>query len=376
MFYLASGPLSINVIEGSIEVLGFPVKAGSTIVIPLGRSVSIKVLGSINVSDRLKLKPLDVKVYETFDSIAESISAYERIILIGPTDSGKSTLASWISNKKALKGVTTYYLTTDVGQNEVFCPGFTALARTTPPVIPGYSGSFTDIKPCFVGSFTPSDSIDKYIDCASKLAKLAKGSLIVDTDGWVTEEGIRSKVRLANEIEADVIVAVGLEEGSIEQFRSTTRAEIIKLPRLVEKEKTVEERRVHRERLLTLRLLGARQVKVRVDEVEVEGIPLFKGKPLDYSTLKSISQRLVYAEQVGSRMVAVYKGAVPPGVEGILLPLEWERNLIAAVYCNDHIKPGIIERIDYKTKSIIVRTPCNEKIRRIEVGKVKVEGLT
>jgi len=98
-FYLASGPLSIRVVEGVVEVLGFPVRVGSTIVIPLGRSVSVKVSGSLSASDLSKLKPLDASVYNVFDSIAGELSAYERILLVGPTDSGKSTLAAWISNR-------------------------------------------------------------------------------------------------------------------------------------------------------------------------------------------------------------------------------------------------------------------------------------
>ena len=63
-FYLASGPLSIRVVEGVVEVLGFPVRVGSTIVIPLGRSVSVKVSGSLSASDPSKLKPLDASVYK------------------------------------------------------------------------------------------------------------------------------------------------------------------------------------------------------------------------------------------------------------------------------------------------------------------------
>jgi polynucleotide 5'-hydroxyl-kinase GRC3/NOL9 len=374
-FYLAFGPLSLNVVEGVVEVLGFPVRAGSSVVVPLGRSVSVKVLGSFSVSDWSRLRPFDGSVYASMDSIAEGLSVYRSVVLIGPTDSGKSTLASWVANKVALRGAVAYYLTTDVGQNEVFCPAFVSLARARPPVIPGYSESFTDVKPCFVGSFTPSDSVDRYVECAVELARMADGPLVVDTDGWVSREGVRVKARIAEEIGADVIVAVGLDDVVVEQLRSARGAEVVKLTRLVEgRVKTVEERRIHRERLLTLRLLGARQVKVRVDDVEVDGTPLFKGKPLDYGTVRSINPKLVYAEQHGERIVAVYRGATQPiNIDGTLLPLEWEKNLIAAVHCGNQVKPGVVERIDYRTRSIVVRTPCSERINRIEIGKVKVE---
>jgi polynucleotide 5'-hydroxyl-kinase GRC3/NOL9 len=371
-FYLASGPLSIRVVEGVVEVLGFPVGVGSTIVIPLGRSVSVRVSGSLSASDLSKLKPLDASVYNVFDSIAGELSAYERILLVGPTDSGKSTLAAWISNRVALRGSTAYYLTTDVGQNEVFCPGFEALAKTSPPVVPGYSGSFTDIKPCFVGSFTPSDSIERYISCASRLAMMAEGPLVVDTDGWASGEGVRVKARLAEEVGADVIVAIGLGD-NIMRYLENVKAKVMRLPKLVEgREKTVEERRVHRERLITLRLLGARQVKVKVDEVEVEGAPIFKGKPLEYNLVKNINPKLVYAEQQEGVLVAIYKGVTPPSLDGVLIPLDWEKNLLAAVHCNNQVRPAVIERIDYKTRSIVLYTTCNERIERIEVGKVRV----
>ena len=376
-YYLVSGPSSVRVVRGYLEVLGYRVVEGSTVVVPIGRSVPVKVEGEILVSDRNRLTPVASSVYESLDRVAEELSKLGRVMIVGPTDAGKSTLAAWILNKMHSRGLQAYYLTTDIGQNEVYCPGFIALAQTKPPVVPGYSASFHSVRPCFVGSFTPSDAIGKYAECIVKLSNVGE-ALVIDTDGWVWGDGLIVKARLSKMLSLDALVALGLPGELLELLRSNVDARVLSLPRLAGREKSFEERRAHRERLITLRLLEAKRVNVKVDEVEIEGLPLFKGRPVEQRILRGISQNIVYAEvSEEGVIVAVYRGQKPAELKGLTLPLGWERGLLVAVECGGELNPGVLERIDYRARTLTIVSKCRERIRRIEVGKARVnlEGL-
>ncbi|MFN4046132.1 MAG: Clp1/GlmU family protein, partial [Acidilobaceae archaeon] len=314
--------------------------------------------------------------YERLDSLASEISRYGRVVFVGPVDSGKSTLAFWVSNKVFLRGSRAWYLTVDVGQNEVFCPGFEAIAAVEPPGIPGFTRSFSFVEPCFIGSFTPSDSLDKYLGCASRLSRIAQGHLVVDTDGWITPPGgLESKARLADAVNADLIVAIGLGEGEVRALRGTS-IEVLSLPRLVKGSKSFEERRLHRERLLAQKLSGSKPRPVKLGETVVDGAPVFAGSPLEKTLFKSIAPNIVYAERTGEgSMTIVYRGRPPSNIEAKLIPQGWEKGLIAAVH-GEGVHLGVIDKVNYETKTITIITPYQGPIRKIEMGKVKIDVET
>lgn len=371
-FYLISGPASVKVVSGFVDVLGFRVLPPSFFVVPIGRSVLARISGEVVISSG-SMVSIDGSSYEFLDSVASIVSGYDRIMVVGPMDSGKSTLSAWVLNKMYSKGVKAYYLMVDIGQNEVYCPGFVTLASPKPPVIPGYSGSFEEVKPCFVGSFTPSEAIDRYVACVSKLSKIDK-PLVMDTDGWVSEEGLNIKAKLARIAGVKVIVTLGLDDRMLEELKSNVEVEILSLPRIAPHRKDREDRRIHRERLIKLRLLEAKPVKVKAEGITVEGLPVLRGKMVDPSIVGSMARNIVYAEllEEGS-LVVVYRGRPPGGLKGLLLPEGWEKGLLVAVECDNEVKPGVIEKIDYRSRSIIIITTCKGKVERIEVGKARVD---
>lgn len=375
--YLAVGPSSFRVVDGVVEVLGYPLGVGGSFVVPVGRSVPVRVDGVLDVfPGGGALKPLGSGEYEGLDGLALEISRYGRVVFVGPVDSGKSTMAFWVSNKVLLRGLRAWYLTVDVGQNEVFCPGFEAVAALEPPGIPGFSGSFSLVEPCFIGSFTPSDSLDKYLGCASRLSRVAEGPLVVDTDGWVTPpKGLESKAMLADAVGADLIVTIGLGEGEVRVLKETS-IEVLSLPRLVKGSKSLEERRLHRERLLAQKLSGSKPRPVKVEETVIEGAPIFAGSPLEKTVFKNMAPNIVYAERAGEGSItAVYRGRPPANLEAKLIPQGWEKGLIAAIH-GEGVHPGVIDKVNYETKTITIITPYQGPIRKIEIGKVKIDVET
>ncbi|MEN2999185.1 MAG: Clp1/GlmU family protein [Acidilobaceae archaeon] len=368
-FYLAAGPATVTIAKGSAEVLGYEVQEGASFVVPIGRHVPLKVKGEVLArSSSGGLVPTSPESYNEFDQIASLALKGRRVMIVGPVDAGKSTLAAWILNKALSERKDAYFLTTDVGQNEVFCPAFVALSSALPPVIPGSQSSFPGVRPCFVGSFSPAESLPKYLSCVSRLSREVSGFLAVDTDGWVEGEGaMESKAKLAEAIAADLVIAIGLEERA-KLLEERLGVEVIKATRLARREKNKEERRLHRERLIAQKLIGAKQRLFRAEEVELEGLELFKGKPLRLSV-----PSVVYAEMGEGGLVVVYRGGKPPFGEGAkLLRESWERGLMVAVEGNG-IHVGVLDKIYYERRTLRVLTNYEGSVKRLDVGKAKVD---
>ncbi|MCX8196209.1 MAG: Clp1/GlmU family protein [Acidilobaceae archaeon] len=368
-FYLAVGPTTISVIRGEVEVLGYRVEEGHSFVVPAGRQVPLRVSGEVSARPSSDSLRLDARgSYAEFERVAEEAMKGKRVLLIGPVDVGKSTLSAWIINKAAAEGRNMAYLTVDVGQNEVFCPGFAALGIPQPPVIPGYAGSFRQVRPCFVGSFSPAEALDKYLRCASELAGEPQ-ALVIDTDGWVGgEEALQSKVKLAQAVGADAVVLMGME-GKEGAFRELG-IEVISVGKLAGKEKSREERRAHRERLIAQKLMGARQRLLRAEEVELEGLEVFRGRRLE---LKVPS--IIYAEQSpAGDVILVYRGEErPPFGEGVkVLHDSWERGLLVALV-GSGVHVGALDKIYYDKRVLRVITAYEGPVKRLEVGRARVD---
>lgn len=355
----------LTVKRGKATILGYEATEGTSIVIPIGRRVLVKIEGSASISGESAAVPTGEQEFRIFDEASEKIVAYRRVIIIGPTDHGKSTLSAWVVNKLSSLGREVAYMTTDVGQNEIFSPAFESIARVNPPAIPGSSLSFDVIDSCFVGSFSPTDNIRKYLDCAAELSSRA-GQVVIDTDGWVRgEEALKTKARLASLTGSEAIVSIGLSKEEVELLRKESGMEVIELPRLVNGEKSQSERRSHRERLIVQRLLGSKP-RLVASEI-VEGLPVFAGK-----TLKLPFSGVVYAEEIGGKIVAVFRGRAPPVSNAALLKEGWERGLLLAVR-GEGIHLGVLDKIYYDRRMVRILTPYDGRIERVEVGKVKAE---
>ncbi len=368
-FYKVRGPGFVEPVEGSVEALGARVQ--DKLVVPAGRTLLVRVDGTAIVNGQA-IDPMKPEEYELLDSIAKDLAVRGRVALVGPSDTGKSTLASWIINR--MNGG--WLLTVDVGQNEVFAPGFSSLARASPPAVPGSSNSYSSIKPCFVGAFSPSVALSSYLRCASSLSRLAGGGLVVDTDGWVEAwEGLESKVAVSLATSAKVIAAVGLPGWKARYLEDYSGIEVVSLPRLAsEGGKSGEERRLHRERLLAQRLLGAKEKPVKPDSTTVIGLPVFKGEPVPVDTVKSLVPGALYAESSEDGLVIVASRRVrPQGVKAKVLYAGNLEGLLAAAHWRGMVEVAIVTRINFKSITINVATRL-DNIDKLEIGRARVDA--
>ena len=237
--------------SGSLSVLGAQAQPGLSFTVPVGRSVIIEGEGDVSVTGASELEECDAESLEALRRAASELRGARRILIVGPSDSGKSTLAAYLYNS----GVVNSIISTDVGQNELYCPAFEALSIPRRPYIPG-SMAWDPIASCFVGDVTPRGLEGRYTLCAVRLSRQS-GSFVVDTDGWVTDEGLELKASLSLALGSDAVVAVGLDEDSLEVLRADLAGPIVAVPRLAPKAKSAGERRTNRDRLLAGCIMGS-----------------------------------------------------------------------------------------------------------------------
>ncbi|GAB6148001.1 Clp1/GlmU family protein [Stetteria hydrogenophila] len=379
--FTVNGPARVRIEGGMAEVLGYEMHSGE-IIVPLGRRIPLRALeAELEVTPSPdRLSPGDPRLYEELARTARELAGMEPpVLLVGPSDVGKSTLAAMTA---VMAGRGSSLLTVDVGQNEVYAPGFEALAVVEPPFIPGWVRGSEPLR-CFVGSFTPSRRLSSYLGCAARLTRESKGFLVVDTDGWLAPwEGLYSKAALALAVGAATVVHLGLEEPLSRALESLLPgARHVKVKRaLAPAGKSREERRAHRERLITARLLASKSRSVRLEQTPVVGLPLGFGRRLGREELESLGldPRLVEWAEVtgGGEVVVVARRSVGAGLRVKTLRPGFEEGLIAAAY-----EPGgkahlaVVEKLKYRTGTLTFLTEYEGPVALVEVGEARVALL-
>lgn len=375
--YLLRGPGKLTVERGSVEVLGYRIDGESQVVVPIGRSVPARVDEGARASYTGKIMELPSEAYQKWHGTIRGLGDLDsRILLVGPSDVGKSTLAAWIINKVVQEyGRDPLFATIDIGQNENFCPGFTSSVTVRdPPFIPGGGGDIYST--CFVGSFTPTNSLSRYIYCARSMLEGWQGPLVMDSDGWVAVwNGIDSKIAIAEAIGFDKIILVGLGSREEEYFRAKLRkVEVVRLGSLVDSRKSREERRIHRERLIAKALAGARERGFKVDSVPVYGGPIFLGQWIDPRLVgEALGIHVYYAERVGGELLVVARVRGRRIQGATLVRPGWERGLLSAIVGGSVVWPGIVTRVNYRTGTLYVLTPFEGEPEYIELGVARLD---
>src|SRR5215212_10302257 len=138
------------------------------------------------------------------------IRTLRTVLIIGNTDTDKSTFAAYLINEALKKGLRPTIIDADIGQGDLAPPNAIGGAVITSQI--------TDLRDVtshlieFVGSITPAgfeESIIEAIKKISKEARILSNVCIINTDGYVLNDGINYKIRMAEEIKPDVIVCLG-----------------------------------------------------------------------------------------------------------------------------------------------------------------------
>ncbi|KAG8501582.1 hypothetical protein CXB51_003936 [Gossypium anomalum] len=130
-----------------------------------------------------------------------------RVIVVGPTDSGKSTLSRMLLSWAAKQGWKPTFVDLDIGQGSITVPGCIAATPIELPIDPVEGIPLEMPLVYFYGHTTPSNNVDLYKTLVNELAQMLEtqfarnaesraAGMVINTMGWIEGTGyevIKSK---------------------------------------------------------------------------------------------------------------------------------------------------------------------------------------
>jgi polynucleotide 5'-hydroxyl-kinase GRC3/NOL9 len=211
---LVKGPSEVYV-EGHAEVLGKDV-SNSQVYVDVGKILPFETGAGCRLQirgGRTWLASSCRSGTSIWQEIIQNIFAdkvLKMVLIVGKTDSGKSSLAAYIVNKALKLGFKPCLIDADIGQGDLAPPnaiGGAAIER-----------QITDIRDVkaqffeFIGSTSPVGFEQVIIKAVKKiLLKIRKlgDTCIINTDGYILDNGIIYKLGLAQELTPDLVVCLG-----------------------------------------------------------------------------------------------------------------------------------------------------------------------
>ncbi len=307
---------------------------------------------------------------------------YKKIVLFGETDSGKSSLATYLANK--LKGGK-WIVDLDIGQADVAHPCAMGFGYT--------EGQITSISQVemvdgfFVGVISPTGKESRCLQGVAsvfqKLEKIVKDEyVIVDTTGWVKGKKARAyKLAKFEIIEPDLIVCFGDAPYYLKDFN------VFKVDSFVLKKRSREIRSEIRSRIYESWLEGSDVRRFKVGEVELGNTTLFKGEQIEF--LEGVlDARVLFAEKGYDFLNVCVEEEVNVGLELIkalldvydvrdvcIFSIDQLKGLLVGLYNERYLGCGLLRDIDIESREIEIETPVKEDVRKIEFGEVKLENF-
>ncbi|RLE51223.1 MAG: hypothetical protein DRJ20_02435 [Candidatus Methanomethylicota archaeon] len=402
------GPAFIQVIEGSLSVLGKKMLPKESTVVPKSKVMVFEALEDSIVEVRIGegggLEELeDITIPPEWKIAVNKILNMEKpmtIIVLGDVDSGKSTFCTFLANQSYSKGFKTAIIDNDLGQSDIGPPttiglGFLEKPVASLSVVPLFNAFF-------VGSTSPKGLIDRVIVGARKLLDAALKEraevIVVNTSGWISGRGARTlKLSLALILNPKVIVAIqrsGELEHLLKPLQGLTNLEIVRIPtpRII-RARNKEERRLIRESSYSRYLTGAKTRVFSMDKVGLmfsfvgTGFPIPREELRNYEPL--VGTQLLYGEYSSDALSLVTKSDIPSEQkeqakafireetgkdEVIILPQGFERGLLAGFFNSEgrFLGIGVVKEVNFARRTIEIMTPVDEDVGLIILGSVKI----
>ena len=213
--------------------------------------------------------------YDLLDVLKEEKG---RVILLGATDTGKSTLAKFLISNLCQQGLKVALVDADIGQSLLGPP--TTIGFSVFKSDPDWQLVLSPPEIFFVGSVTPEGHFPIHLKgvkrMVDKAASYGAEVILVDTTGFVLgERGIELKRRKIDLISPRFIFALQRSdelESILELYKENPLLRILRLPLSEQvKLRSIEERRIYRTNRFQEYFKHAMIHELAIEELQVEG---------------------------------------------------------------------------------------------------------
>jgi polynucleotide 5'-hydroxyl-kinase GRC3/NOL9 len=322
------------------------------------------------------------------------------VVLLGATDTGKTTLTLQVANAALTSGFRVGVVDTDVGQSEIGPPGTVGLAL---PDVPAASAA--EWRPsalAFVGATNPVGRLLDVVVGARRLADEARHRgaelVIVDTSGLI-RGAVALKLKLAKLEVLQPTVVLALRRGReldpvLRLVPTACRAAVVSLPVPdVVRPKLPHLRRARRAARFAQYLKEARLHEIDRHRVLTTDGWLFTGRPLDLPLLRAATGALgvevIHGEQTPDGVRLVTRGAPPGATRASLQELFGGRRVAftpATVFQNLLVglleeggrlaEIGLLQNIDFARGLLRILSPLRSEgaLRVVRYGRLRLRA--
>jgi polynucleotide 5'-hydroxyl-kinase GRC3/NOL9 len=228
------GPASIRLLTGRAAALGAPLENRRIIIrrerqlpIETSNEASLEILvGNSGSVFEVEDSTIPGSWHSALEALVEMKQG--RVVIIGATDVGKSTLSAFLVNGLLSNGVDSRIVDADIGQADIGPPA--TIGSASPRA---YISSLVELEPSalvFIGDTSPSRVQSKLFDGVRRLTNARRRLLtIINTDGWVSDpEATAYKAELIETIQPDLVLAIAAG-AELESIISRTSAATMRI---------------------------------------------------------------------------------------------------------------------------------------------------
>jgi len=401
--YRLKGPAMMILTKGRIFALGRELTSREKVVVPRSRILCFKtledseveiVVGSEGSFEEASSEEEVIDIWNTeIDKILDS--KVSSVLVLGPVDVGKTTFCCFMANKALAKNYSVYVIDADIGQADIGPPTTISAGRVDKPIF-----SLRELKPkymAFIGVDSPMNVKERVIAglklIYEKVVKCEKPDIvIINTDGWTQgSKAHEYKLAIASVINPDAIVLLQKDTPELDNIipvlRKMSKLFILPSPKAA-KARDRYERKMFRESSY-LRFINNLKLKaVSAEKCPLLYTHLFKGCPLNDDEKKALElhlgARVLYSEETCDRVIIIVDKPIPRekieelralyGKEVFIIVKGYEKGLLVGLLDKEMLCQGIglLEEIDFDTKTLKIKTNVSSDPQYIAFGQVKL----
>ncbi|XP_075258982.1 polyribonucleotide 5'-hydroxyl-kinase Clp1-like isoform X2 [Convolutriloba macropyga] len=327
----------LHITNGKAEIYGaellqtieYKFEAGSKIAVFTWHGCKLKIAGKTEGEYVSKDTPMVMYVNthavleQMRNAAEENGSRGPKVMICGPTDSGKTTLCRILLNYALRVGQRPTFVDLDVGQGTVSIPGTLGAVVPEKPLDP--VGAFINENPVVYhfGHVSPEANAKYYDHNISLLATVFHlrcsksrradiGGLFINTCGFVKGVGYNSLLHAAKEFQVDVVVVLEQERLYNELKKALPKIKVVLLPKsggVVERSsayrKESRDKRVHEYFFGYQNALNPHRLEVSFEEIEIfkVGAPVLSNSCLPFDAEPEEYEKKLVPVKVGPELV-------------------------------------------------------------------------